>query len=61
MPSPTPDLIQTLIARVGEAEAIRWLDRWSTALSEGRKPPRLPRSKRSRLRSVVAREGAGHG
>ena len=46
MPSPSPQLIETLVARVGEPEAIRWLDLWSTALLEGRKPPRLPRRTR---------------
>ena len=43
MPSPTPELIAELEARVGREGAIRWLDKWSTALLDGRQPPRLPR------------------
>jgi hypothetical protein len=43
MPSPTPELIETLVARVGEREAMRWLGQWSAALLEGRQPPRLPK------------------
>ncbi len=43
MPSPTPELIQTLIERVGEDGAMRWLGRWSTAILDGHQPPRLPR------------------
>ena len=43
MPSPTPELIQTLVDRVGEAGAMRWLGEWSMALLEGRRPPRLPK------------------
>ena len=45
MPSPTPELIEALVARVGEVEAMRWLDSWSTALLEGRQPPRMPEAK----------------
>ena len=45
MPSPSPELIQTLIERVGEPGALRWLDKWSTAIVENRKTPRLPRRK----------------
>jgi hypothetical protein len=39
MPSPSPQLIESLVARVGEVEAMRWLGEWSMALLEGRRPP----------------------
>ena len=42
MPSPTPELIEALVARVGEPAALRWLGEWSMALLEGRQPPRMP-------------------
>ena len=42
MPSPSPQLIESLVARVGEVEAMRWLGEWSMALLEGRRPPRMP-------------------
>ena len=45
MPSPSPQLIEALVARVGEAAAMRWLGEWSLALLEGRRPPRMPGAK----------------
>jgi len=42
MPSPSPERLEALVARVGEAEAMRWLGEWSMALLEGRRPPRMP-------------------
>jgi hypothetical protein len=48
MPSPTPELIEALVARVGEVEAMRWLGEWSLALLEGRRPPRMPEADATR-------------
>ena len=45
MPSPSPQLIETLVARFGEVEGMRWLGEWSLALLEGRQPPRMPEAK----------------
>ena len=49
MPSPTPELIDTLVERLGsEEKAIKWLDRWSKAILEGQPLPKMPPPKKRR-------------
>ena len=43
MPTPTPELIHTLVERLGSEEAsLKWLGRWSLAILEGRPLPKMP-------------------
>ena len=44
---PTPQLINELVARVGELSAIRWHGAWSLAVQVGCKQPSLPRASKS--------------
>jgi len=49
MPSPTPELIHTLVERLGsEEKALHWLGRLSTAILECQPLPKMPPPKKRR-------------
>ena len=46
MPSPTPAFIGSLVKRLGEEQALKYLGRWSEAILMGEPVPRVPARKR---------------
>lgn len=47
MPSPSPQMFQTLVKRLGSEEAaLQWLGHWSQQILDGKPAPKMPKPKK---------------